>query len=544
MPSVTWAMFRRSKRSAVWKISSSGTPYFFTATWNLQGESPHVEQLSGTRLTARCLSPLDVLHELEEKDQEPKLVIEILVPFLFAGCGLTLAGLMLDHVQNWPVFREFPEFFVLVPALLGLKGNLEMTLASRLCSVANLGHLDHPTQGWQTLRSNLALVQFQGIAIGGLASLLPVAIGFCWHGNLTTSKLLLLSSTSIVTASIASFLLGVIMIAVIEGSRKNGINPDNIATPIAASLGDILTLIILAYTASFFLACLRSFPWLLGFVNLGYVFLLPVLFREVAKCEDTLVVFSTGWTPVVASMVISSVGGKVLGYSIRAYPKIATYQPLINGVAGNLVAVQASRVSTWLHAHSYLGQDPTDIEEDEPAHAATARVLFGLVVPGHAFFILVGSVLRGRFEADWLFVGYFLAASLMQVSLLLLLAEKLTNYLWKHQINPDNASIPYLTALGDLLGGVFLTVSKCLRVTFRVGGNRHAEDTPNVAKVKVHFLRSGRVIQIADENRPLVALPHLLGIGQKAAGQWAGLVGLSQDHVHHLEVPFVLFPSR
>lgn len=34
--SVTWGMLRLSKRSAVWKISSSGTPYFLIAAWNLK----------------------------------------------------------------------------------------------------------------------------------------------------------------------------------------------------------------------------------------------------------------------------------------------------------------------------------------------------------------------------------------------------------------------------------------------------------------------------------------------------------------------------
>ena len=42
------------------------------------------------------------------------------------------AGLVLDIVQHWKVFEEIHELFILVPALLGLKGNLEMTLASRL----------------------------------------------------------------------------------------------------------------------------------------------------------------------------------------------------------------------------------------------------------------------------------------------------------------------------------------------------------------------------------------------------------------------------
>ena len=52
-----------------------------------------------------------------------------------------LAGqvlLLISHVvclcvfQHRPVYVEVSEIFILVPALLGLKGNLEMTLASRL----------------------------------------------------------------------------------------------------------------------------------------------------------------------------------------------------------------------------------------------------------------------------------------------------------------------------------------------------------------------------------------------------------------------------
>jgi solute carrier family 41 len=36
------------------------------------------------------------------------------------------------------------------------------------------------------------------------------------------------------------------MVGVITGSKRIGINPDNVATPIAASFGDLITLAILA----------------------------------------------------------------------------------------------------------------------------------------------------------------------------------------------------------------------------------------------------------------------------------------------------------
>lgn len=57
------------------------------------------------------------------------------------------------------MFEEITELVILVPALLGLKGNLEMTLASRLSTQANLGHMDTPKQQWSMIVGNLTLIQ-------------------------------------------------------------------------------------------------------------------------------------------------------------------------------------------------------------------------------------------------------------------------------------------------------------------------------------------------------------------------------------------------
>lgn len=49
---------------------------------------------------------------------------------------------------------------------------------------------------------------------------------------------------------------GIIMVGVIVGSKKTGINPDNVATPIAASFGDLITLAILAWISQGLYNCL------------------------------------------------------------------------------------------------------------------------------------------------------------------------------------------------------------------------------------------------------------------------------------------------
>lgn len=54
----------------------------------------------------------------------------------------------------------------------------------------------------------------------------------------------------------ANLSLGIVMVGVIVGSKKVGVNPDNIATPTAASLGDIITLGLLAVISQGFFYCM------------------------------------------------------------------------------------------------------------------------------------------------------------------------------------------------------------------------------------------------------------------------------------------------
>jgi hypothetical protein len=49
-------------------------------------------------------------------------------------------------------------------------------------------------------------------------------------------------------------------------------------------------------------------------------------------------------------MMISSMGGLILDQAVVKFHGIAVFQPVMNGVGGNLVAVQASRLSTAMHS--------------------------------------------------------------------------------------------------------------------------------------------------------------------------------------------------
>ena len=295
-----------------------------------------------------------------ETETSLSIFLQVFFPFLIGGFGTVGAGLVLDYVQHWEVFKKVTQVFILVPALLGLKGNLEMTLASRLSTAANLGLLDSFDNQWKMSVGNIALVQSQAAVVGFLAASFAILMDWLPEGNLDWSHATLLVASSLLTASIASFLLAILMIIVVIVSHKCNINPDNVATPIAASLGDLTTLTLLANISSLLYYTLDKSLWLCLMLIIVFVALIP-LFTFIAHSNPfTRDVLYYGWSPVISAMAISSVGGIILDFAVSRFSGIAVFQPVINGVGGNLVAVQASRISTYLHQRSCLGSHPRE----------------------------------------------------------------------------------------------------------------------------------------------------------------------------------------
>ncbi|CAN7937617.1 unnamed protein product, partial [Ixodes hexagonus] len=186
--------------------------------------------------------------------EEPLLSIfkQAALPFLLGGLGTVFAGLILDAVQSWPAFKHVTELFIVVPPLLGLKGNLEMTLAARLSTQANLGHMKTTVQQWDIALGNMGLVQCQACVLSLLSSVFAIVMGLASDDAFQLDEALFVAACSMCTAAIASFLLGSVMILVVAHAGRCRVNPDNIATSVVDALGDMTTLAILAGVSSLF----------------------------------------------------------------------------------------------------------------------------------------------------------------------------------------------------------------------------------------------------------------------------------------------------
>ncbi|XP_037280896.2 solute carrier family 41 member 1 [Rhipicephalus microplus] len=406
------------------------------------------------------------------KERLRVVAIQVFVPFLTAGFGTVGAGLVLDAVQQWPAFEHVTELFILVPALLGLKGNLEMTLAARLSTQANLGNMDTAAECAAMAAGNMALIQCQATVVAFLASLFAVLMGYLTESHFDSAQAVMLCASSMVTASVASLLLGSLMVGVVILARKWHLNPDNVATPIAASLGDLTTLALLAGVSSLLFHQINV-VWLSPLVVSVFLAGIPIWVYLSKRNPYTREVLCTGWVPVICAMGISSVGGCILDAAVTTYHGLAVFQPVINGVGGNLVAIQSCKLTTLLAQRSKLGSHPSSDAKScidpcsafcgKNSHARTARLLMLMVLPGHLIFVYTIRLLTsGNTVITPMFLACYMTSALIQVALLLYTARCMVYWMWSRRVDPDNAAIPYLTALGDLLGIALLAASFCL----------------------------------------------------------------------------------
>ena len=346
--------------------------------------------------------------EGEGEDDENSVIgtlLQLVPTLIISLAGLLFAGYLLDATQSWLVFKTVHELFVLVPVLLGLKGNLDMTLASRLSTAAHAGELGNTlADAWPMLRASMALVQVQAILVSLLSSVIACAMR---RATMDLERATLIVVSSVVTMSLSAFALGMFTCALVVVSHWNDFDPDNIATPVVSSLGDLFTLLMLAGVSTLLHSAVRQ----------GAFFVLPMCFavllcvllpwatletQKHAGCRSVLVL---GWPPIIVAMAISLVAGSFLDDGMARYAGLAALVPVLNGSGGNLGCVYAARLCTSVNTR----------EGRVDGMSWVMRLLMALVVPlSLLFMIIVRLVDLGHINVNAPLVLAYTGAGLVQ----------------------------------------------------------------------------------------------------------------------------------
>ena len=127
-----------------------------------------------------------------------------------------------------------------------------MTLASRLTTLAEQGALDTVHSASPVLRANMGVALTQSIVVACLSTVLVLLADAVPGGAPVPDgpTTIALFATAMLALALVTLVVGSLAIAVILLARSAGANPDNFATPLVSSLGDIAAIYILSIVGS------------------------------------------------------------------------------------------------------------------------------------------------------------------------------------------------------------------------------------------------------------------------------------------------------
>jgi mgtE-like transporter len=176
-------------------------------------------------------------------------IIEETLPviILFAFVGLFTGGFLSGVITEASMA---PGLLIIVPGLLGLRGNISSALGARLSSGLHLGYISTKKIS-RGLRINIEISIFLSLFISFVLSVLA------WQTCVYVGGACMSVWNFVLITVLTGLMSGVLMSFTTSGiavlSYRHGLDPDNVTLPAAASLGDIITIICLLISVKFVL---------------------------------------------------------------------------------------------------------------------------------------------------------------------------------------------------------------------------------------------------------------------------------------------------
>jgi mgtE-like transporter len=372
---------------------------------------------------------------------------------LISSGGDLVAGLTLASISN--TLKLFPALFVLIPAAIGMRGNVFGALGSRLGTLIHTGEfrvsrrLDTPVG--QNVAAALVLSLSTSFALAVLAK--AVAVAF----NVRSISIVDFMVVAVVGALLSSMVVLAITIGVASECAKRRWDLDNVAAPIVTAAGDIATLPSL-FVATYLLGFHLFTPIVAGLCAIACIVALvaglrsglPTLHRIVIESAPILVM--AGLVDVLAGITIEK-----RTESFLAFPALLVLIPPFLEDSGALGGILSARVSTRLHLGTLApGRSPLAAADDillVLIYALPTFVLLGVSAdlaatvanqhgPGLVKMVAV-SVLGGVMATGFaIVIGYYAAVFTHRLGL-----------------DPDNHGIAIVTSSLDLFGAFSLILA-------------------------------------------------------------------------------------
>ena len=376
-----------------------------------------------------------------------------LVALLFNSTTSFVAGAMLLGFDS--TRTRLPPLLVLVPAAIGLRGNVFSTLGNRLSTAIHTGTFRLSYQPDSVLTQNLlasfALTMLMSVVLAVAAKVIAVGIGIS-----NTISVLDITVVSVVGGLLGSIVVAIATVALTMGAVRFEWDLDNLVAPSVSTLGDVITIPALWLAAQLVdkgdatpilgaalvvvTAAITAWAWQSRHAILRQVFR-----------ESTPVLF--------LALLLSAFAGVVLQkqehFLESVVPAIFVLQPAFVSSAGALGGILCGRVATNLHLGSV---EPTLVPGNEVRR--DMGLVFGLAIP-ILLFNSMGAVVTSSLSGNsnpgvwWVLLASSIA-TLVTMVFVAALAYYSTIGAWRVNVDPDSYGVPIVTAAVDFVGTMAL----------------------------------------------------------------------------------------
>ena len=363
-----------------------------------------------------------------------------------------LAGIVLGSYTNKLI--ELPGLILLVPAAVGLRGNIYGALASRLNTIAQLGEYRFSIKKSTTVGANI----YASILLSLSASMLLAVVA-----KFVAISFDVTNSISILEFFIISVIVGIVPTAIVllctiflsKLCVRRNWDLDNVAAPLITAIGDSVTIPSLLIASlllpnSFVIMTLGIIVFVISVLTIimGIWSNIELVKRIVRESLPVLII--GGSVSILAGLAIQS---KISSFD--KFPILLVLLPPMLSINGAIGSILSARVATKLHL-GFVDANKfkfSNVSEDITVSYLLTIPIFTMLgifcaifsIFGHLsgpgwFYIITISLVAGFIATTFSnFVGY--------------LSATLT---YRFGFDPDNIAVPSVTSMSDLIGAVVL----------------------------------------------------------------------------------------
>lgn len=378
-----------------------------------------------------------------------------LVALAFNSVSSLLAGAFLGSIVG--TFEDLPGLLLMVPAAIGLRGNIFSTFGNRISTAIHTGTFTasarRETVLGQNVLATMSLTVVMSLVLAIVARVMALVFGV--ENALGILELVLISTVAGVLASVV--VLGASVALAVAAVRRDW-DLDNLVAPSVSTFGDVVTIPCL------FLAALLvgTGDWTLVAAAALVVAAVVVAVASLrSHLEDFRRIVAESLPVLTVALVLSTFAGVAVEKRLAVFaalPALLVLQPAFVSSAGSLGGILSSRISTNLH----LGLVEPTLVPGRPV-LDDATLVMGLAIPVYVLNALGAQLVAVALSQASPGIGWMLAVSLVAglvtVAFVIALAYYGTVAAWRVDLDPDSVGIPVVTASVDFVGAICLVAA-------------------------------------------------------------------------------------